>query len=88
MDIYKLEDVFGLTRKIPLTYVERTNVDGIFQKSLKGKKHITVFGSSKQGKTCLKKHCLKDNEYINIQCDNKMSLNDIMLLFLRGQALR
>lgn len=54
MDIYKLEDVFGLTRKIPLTYIERTNVDGIFQKSLKGKKHITVFGSSKQGKTCLK----------------------------------
>lgn len=54
MDIYKLEDVFGLTTKIPLTYIERTNVDGIFQKSLKGEKHITVFGSSKQGKTCLK----------------------------------
>lgn len=88
MDIYKLEDVFGLTRKIPLTYIERTNVDGIFQKSLKGKKHITVFGSSKQGKTCLKKHCLKDNEYINIQCDNKMSLNDINVAILKRSGFK
>lgn len=50
MDIYKLEDVFGLTRKIPLTYIERTNVDGIFQKSLKGKKHITVLAVQNRGR--------------------------------------
>ena len=30
--IYKLEDVFGLTRKIPLTYIERTNVETVSAK--------------------------------------------------------
>lgn len=62
---YKLDDVYGLTRNLPLTYVERKEVDEVFRKSLNRNKHITIFGSSKQGKTCLKKHCLETDKYIN-----------------------
>lgn len=80
---YQLDDVYGLTRNLPLTYVERKEVDELFRKSLSRSKHITIFGSSKQGKTCLKKHCLKSNEYINIQCNNRMTLTDINTSILK-----
>lgn len=53
MDIYKLEDVFGLTRKILLTYIERTNVDGIFQKSLKGKNTLQFLEVQNRGRKAL-----------------------------------
>lgn len=80
---YKLDEVYGLTRDLPLNYVEREEVDGAFRSSLKRNKHITIFGSSKQGKTCLKKHCLKADEYINIQCNNKMTLTEINTSILK-----
>lgn len=80
---YKLDEVYGLTRDLPLNYVEREEVDGAFRNSLKRNKHITIFGSSKQGKTCLKKHCLKADEYINIQCNNKMTLTEINTSILK-----
>lgn len=82
-EIYDLDDVYGLTRDVPLTYVERDEVDGLFRKSLHRNRHITIFGSSKQGKTCLKKHCLNEDEYINIQCNNKMTINDINMGILK-----
>lgn len=80
---YKLDEVYGLTRDLPLNYVEREEVDGAFRNSLKRNKHIIIFGSSKQGKTCLKKHCLKADEYINIQCNNKMTLTEINTSILK-----
>ena len=51
----KVEDVFGMSRNVPLNYVERENVDDVLKNNLERKKHITIFGSSKQGKTCLRK---------------------------------
>lgn len=83
MDIYELDDVYGITRDLPLNYVERKRVDGRFKKNINRKKHITIFGSSKQGKTSLKKHCLNDDDYINIQCDNHFTLNDIHMNILK-----
>lgn len=80
---YKLDEVYGLTRDLPLNYVEREEVDGAFRNSLKRNKHIIIFGSSKQGKTCLKKHCLRADEYINIQCNNKMTLTEINTSILK-----
>ena len=74
---YKLDEVYGITRDIPLNYVERESVDSSLIENLKRKKNITIFGSSKQGKTCLRKHCLPENEYILVQCDNKWSLSDL-----------
>ena len=41
-----------------------------------------------RGRRVKKKHCLKDNEYINIQCDNKMSLNDINVAILKRSGFK
>lgn len=74
---YSLDDVYGLSRNIPLNYVERQNVDERLRSNLNRNKHITIFGSSKQGKTCLRKHCLNENQYILVQCSNRWSLSDL-----------
>ena len=58
MKIYELDDVYGISRDLPLNYVERKSVDGKFKRNINREKHITIFGSSKQGNTSLKKHCL------------------------------
>ncbi len=77
MEKYKLDEVYGISREIPLNYVERENVDRKFMDNLNRNKHITIFGSSKQGKTCLRKHCLNTDEYVVVQCSNKWSLSDL-----------
>ncbi len=80
---YNLDEVYGISRDIPLNYVERADVDGALRRNLNRKKHITIFGSSKQGKTCLRKHCLKEDEYILIQCNNKWSLSELNAQILK-----
>ena len=77
MKEYQLNEVYGISRDIPLNYVERENVDKKLMDNLSRDKHVTIFGSSKQGKTCLRKHCLKPNEYIVVQCNNKWNLSDL-----------
>ena len=71
--VEKLNDVFGVGREIPLNYVERSSVDGAFIGSLGRDKHVVIYGSSKQGKTTLRKYCLRDNDYIVISCSNKVT---------------
>ena len=66
----RLPDVFGVSRDLPLTYTGREYVDGKFLNSLARDKHLVVYGGSKQGKTCLRKHCLQPNDYIVVQCAN------------------
>ncbi len=70
MQFHQLADVYGVSRTIPLTYVERAAVDGKFRRSLSRDKHLVVYGGSKQGKTCLRKRNLKDEEYVVVQCGN------------------
>lgn len=48
-----------------------------FLESLKQKKHITIFGSSKQGKTCLRKKYIRENKYITVHCGNITNLRGI-----------
>jgi hypothetical protein len=68
---YRLDDVYGVTRDLPINYVEREGVDGEFIASLARDKHIVVFGSSKQGKTSLRKHSLNDDDYVVVTCSNR-----------------
>ena len=77
MDTYRINDVFGLSRDIPLNYIERQSVDTKLKRNLDRSKHITIFGSSKQGKTCLRKHCLTPDQYILVSCNNKWSISDL-----------
>lgn len=69
-----LDDVFGVARDLPKNYVVRDSVDGLLVNSLSRDQHIVIYGSSKQGKTCLRKYNLKPSEYSVITCSNKWSL--------------
>src|SRR5713101_4399273 len=73
-DEVRLADVYGISRDVPMTYVPRPTVDGVLIDSLTRDKHIVIFGSSKQGKTCLRKYNLKEDEYIVVTCGNAWSL--------------
>ena len=47
-------------------------------------RHLVIYGSSKQGKTCLRKHCLQEQDYITIHCSNKWSVADINSAILKA----
>lgn len=79
----KLEDVFGLVRGLPLTYVEREHVDKPFLRAINSRKHIVIRGGSKQGKTSLRKRHLKGNT-LAIQCQIDWEIRDIHLAILRS----
>lgn len=69
----KLSEVYGVARGIPKTYVKRDYVDNKFVNSLNRDKHIVIFGGSKQGKTCVRKYNLSDDDYIVVQCSSGTS---------------
>jgi len=75
--IHKATDVYGIGRDLPLNYVTRRLVDQTLIDNLTRDKHLVIYGSSKQGKTSLRKHCLNEADYIVVHCSNKWSLADI-----------
>lgn len=66
--VHRKDDVFGVSRHVPLNYVERERVDNKLREVLERGKHVIIYGSSKQGKTCLRRKNLVDDSYILIQC--------------------
>jgi len=83
MTTHKTSDVFGISRELPLNYVERPSADDFLINNLTRDKHLVIYGSSKQGKTSLRKHCLKEDDYIVVHCSNKWSLSDIHTAILK-----
>jgi hypothetical protein len=81
--INKTDDVFGINRNVPLNYVVRESADNFLIDNLTRDKHIVIYGSSKQGKTCLRKHCLNDDDYITIHCSNKWTIVDLNAAILK-----
>jgi hypothetical protein len=75
--IHKTTDVYGIGRDLPLNYVARKAVDQALLDNLTRDKHLVIYGSSKQGKTSLRKNCLQDTDYIVVHCSNKWSLADL-----------
>jgi len=65
---YRLEEVFGIARDLPINYIQRADVDGTLVTCIKDNKHIVIHGSSKQGKTCLRKQYFKDTDSLLVQC--------------------
>ncbi len=59
-----------------LNYVERQEVDQKLVSNLTKNKYIVIYSSSKQGKTCLRKHCLQPEDHIVVQCFNRWNLVD------------
>jgi hypothetical protein len=77
-------DVFGVSRDLPLTYVERDQVDAKLLDNLTRDKHVIIYGSSKQGKTCLRRHCLQDDDYILVQCQNTWDIAKLSEAILKA----
>lgn len=73
-DPVRMEDVFGVQRDVPLNYVVRPAVDDAFVGALARDTHIVVHGSSKQGKTSLRKYHLRDDEYVRVMCTRNSTL--------------
>lgn len=80
---HKTIDVFGISRDLPLNYQERNTADRLLVDSLHRDKHLVIYGSSKQGKTSLRKYCLKKDEYITVHCSNRWQLGDIHSAILK-----
>jgi len=79
----KTSDVFGIQREVPHNYVARPAVDDVFVESLTRDKHIIVYGSSKQGKTSLRKYNLVPTDYISVTCSNTASLGQLHSAILK-----
>lgn len=77
------DDVFGVSRDVPLNYIARDAVDGKLIDSLSRRHHIVIYGSSKQGKTCLRKHCLAPDDYITVSCQNRWRLAELHAAILK-----
>jgi hypothetical protein len=72
--VHTVDEVFGVSRELPLNYVTRPEVDGKLMDNLARNSHLVIYGSSKQGKTSLRKYCLKDRDYDIISCQNRWTL--------------
>lgn len=81
--MHKTSDVFGISRDLPLNYVERTSADTKLVDNLTRNKHLVIFGSSKQGKTSLRKHALTEADCIVAHCSNKWTIADINTAILK-----
>jgi len=80
--IYKLAEVYGTSRDVPRTYVVRPAIDDRFVNDITRDKHIIIHGGSKQGKTCLRKYHLQEDDHIVVQCTRettKASLYEMIL---------
>src|SRR5262245_15149455 len=79
----KLQDVFGVSTKPVLSYVEREAVDTRFIEALKSDKQLVVYGSSKQGKTSLVSKYLPYEKNIVISLSPKTQVSDVYSSILR-----
>lgn len=79
----KASEVFGISRDLPLNYVERSSADNKLVDNLTRDKHLVIFGSSKQGKTSLRKHALNEEDAVVVHCSNKWSIADIHSAILK-----
>lgn len=76
-------DVFKTSRGLPLNYVTREHADQRFIDSLTEDSHLVIHGSSKQGKTSLRKSNLKNEDYIDLTCSNNWDLEELHISILK-----
>lgn len=75
--VITVDEVFGVSRDLPVNYVPRQYVDQVFVETLTRGNHIVIHGGSKQGKTSLRKYNLNASDYVLVQCSNKWSIADL-----------
>lgn len=73
-----LKEVFGITASVPtFTYVDRQNLDGRFAYLLESDRHIVIYGSSKQGKTSLRRKQLSESDCVVVPCRPDFTIESI-----------
>jgi len=88
MHMVALEEVFGVSAKPVLSYVERQQVDDSFREALNSGKQVIVYGSSKQGKTALVSKHLPYSDHILVSLTPKFTLLDIYQTILSKVGIR
>lgn len=83
MQIVKLEEVFGVSKDLIASYIERPNVDSKMTGALKQTRQIIVYGSSKQGKTALVQRHVKESDRITVHCGPSTTTEDLYRSILR-----
>ncbi|HDL7089151.1 TPA: hypothetical protein PXM39_000580 [Yersinia enterocolitica] len=78
-----ISSVFKTSRELPENYVIREDIDDKFIEALTQETHVVIYGSSKQGKTSLRKKNLLPLDYIDITCSNNWKLGDIHIAILK-----
>ncbi|MFI7679560.1 hypothetical protein [Actinophytocola sp. NPDC049390] len=88
-DLVLLSEVFGVNVDVPRNYTPRINVDDALVTALSRRKHVVIHGSSKQGKTCLRKKYLGDDAgHVALTCSANWSLSDLHLQILKAAGYR
>ena len=80
---HTVDEVFGVSRDLPLNYVTRESVDNKMIDNLSRGSHLVIYGTSKQGKTSLRKNCLKDVDYVVVSFQNRWSLAETHAAILK-----
>lgn len=83
-----LSEVFGVSSKPILSYVERDEVDTRFREALLSDKQIIVYGSSKQGKTALVSKYLPYKDNILVSLTPKTTVLDIYQTILSSSGIK
>ena len=83
-----LNEVFGVSAKPILSYVERDEVDSRFREALRSDKQVIVYGSSKQGKTALVSKYLPYKENLLVSLTPKTTVLDIYHTILSSAGIR
>lgn len=79
----KVNEVYGVSNQMIATYIERKEVDYLFLEGLQRRKHIIIYGASKQGKTSLTNKHLSENDYVKVNCSTGTTIIDIYKSILR-----
>jgi hypothetical protein len=82
-----IEEVFGISIKPILSYIERGEVDGKFTAAITSDHHIVIYGSSKQGKTALREKHLSDDDSVVIRASPRQTVEAIYQSMLRQAGI-
>ena len=83
-----LDQVYGITRDLPENYVTRDHIDDFLVANLTRDKHVVIHGSSKQGKTCLRKYWLQPEDHIVVQCNGKWDIRQLNTAILKAAEFK
>ncbi len=78
-----IEQIYGVSKDIVGSYIERPHVDERFSSALRQTKQIIIYGSSKQGKTALVQKHVDEAERITVHCSPDSTTEDLYRSILR-----